>query len=223
MEFSRSLTSGEINMLQNIFGNSINYADVKIYNSSFDRGVSIDGNIGIPSDKYHPDFSTLESTKLADQALLIHEMTHVWQSQNGYEVLETGLTLQAMYESHRDDPTIANPYDYQLDPNKTFKDYNMEQQASMMEDYFLTKDNINEDLKKLVEDFINSDQDGSWLPTQDAMLQTWKNYLDNGGKWVFILDQLVAAHFPFNNIIDAVNELWKLARSVDSSNISPLV
>ncbi|MDD3597209.1 hypothetical protein [Sulfuricurvum sp.] len=220
MEFSRSLTSSEINMLQNIFGNSINYADVKIYNSPFDRGVSIDGHIGISSDQYHPDFSTVDDQHITDQAVFIHEMTHVWQSQNGYEVLETGLTLQAMYESYTDDHTVANPYDYQLDPNKTFKDYNMEQQGKMMQDYFSKKSNLNPELQRIVEDFMNSDHNHTWLPTVDAMSTTWKNYLDSGGRLALILELLKEAHLE---IYHTVNDFWHAFKNWVAPRRDPLV
>lgn len=55
---------------------------------------------------------------------LIHEMVHVWQRQNGMHVMAR---------------RILKPfatYDYILEPGKPFHKYTMEQQATIVEDYF---------------------------------------------------------------------------------------
>jgi hypothetical protein len=67
-----------------------------------------------------PDFCTQGP---AMTALLAHELTHVWQYQNGYM---TGATYILSFNWR---------YDYALEPGLEFLDYGFEQQASIVEDY----------------------------------------------------------------------------------------
>ncbi len=57
------------------------------------------------------------------QTHLIHEMTHVWQRQNGVNVLARGVF------------SAVAPYNYVLKPGKSFDRYSMEQQATIVQDY----------------------------------------------------------------------------------------
>lgn len=64
MAQERGLTSGEITMLQKVFGNSIHYNEVKISSATFDRGVTRGDNISIPKIQYHTDFPSFPSSGL---------------------------------------------------------------------------------------------------------------------------------------------------------------
>ena len=64
---------------------------------------------------------SLES--LQRQGLFIHEMTHVWQHQHGVNVLLVGAYQQARQF------LLGDQYAYRLEPGKTLKDYNIEQQG----------------------------------------------------------------------------------------------
>ena len=57
----------------------------------------------------------------------MHELTHVWQHQNGMWVRTRGL-----FSNFAD-------YNYSLDSKKKLSDYGMEQQASIVADYFILK------------------------------------------------------------------------------------
>lgn len=126
----RMLTSGEINLCQTVFDNNINYSNVKIYHESFfpfgmqpdDVAMAPNGNIYFDPDGslYELDFSKAD---IHAKALFIHEMTHVWQHQQGVNVRLRG--------------AIEREYKYlPLTPEKKFKEYKIEQQGDIVRDFF---------------------------------------------------------------------------------------
>ncbi|HGM6067248.1 TPA: PAAR domain-containing protein [Stenotrophomonas maltophilia] len=127
----RRLTQGEIEMAQLVFGDAIDYSLVRIHNHGYwmlfgmqpeDTVVAPNGEIYFPKGLYIHNYSSAE---LDDQHLFIHEMTHVWQYQLGYNVkLIRG-------------PRPGMSYDYVLDHVRLFHDYNMEAQGEIVADYFL--------------------------------------------------------------------------------------
>ena len=62
---------------------------------------------------------------MGKQSWLIHELTHVWQLQQGLKVVRGAL--------------INRRYDYVLKVNKPFLNYGIEQQARMVQDYFIRR------------------------------------------------------------------------------------
>ncbi len=80
-----------------------------------------DGNL------YRDDFG---SADISFQALFIHEMTHIWQHQQGTNVAARGL--------------FNRSYNYlPLKPGKAFSDYGIEQQGDIVRDYFYLKNGYN--------------------------------------------------------------------------------
>lgn len=127
----RRLTQGEIEMAQLVFGDSIDYSLVRIHNHGYwmlvgmqpeDTVVAPNGEIYFPKDLYRDDFSR-ENLDL--QKLFIHEMTHAWQYQLGYNIKLTR------------GPRPNMSYRYQLDEVRLLRDYNMEAQGDILADYFL--------------------------------------------------------------------------------------
>jgi hypothetical protein len=132
----RSLTDGEIKLAQSIFVDSINYSAVRVY----DRGyaclnaignMSYRGNIYLP-DGHHHDFSL---APLREKRLFIHEGVHVWQHQNNI----LNLAIAAVREGVRHQFKYAKTYLFHLEPGKDLLDYGFEQQAAIIEEYFLRK------------------------------------------------------------------------------------
>jgi hypothetical protein len=128
---TRLLTEGEKQLVKSIFGDSIKDLDkVEIRNRNFipffqrsDTTMTPNGNMYPAKDLRHvKDFS---KERLELQAHLIHEMTHVWQKQDGMSVKTRGLF------------SLMVPYDYKYEPGKDFRKYRLEQQATMIADYFL--------------------------------------------------------------------------------------
>lgn len=63
-------------------------------------------------------------------------MAHIYQYQQNINVLFKGAFLQAAYFLSMGK---YNPYKYQFNPNKSFLDYNIEQQGDIARDIFLKK------------------------------------------------------------------------------------
>lgn len=131
----RDLTIGERKMAREIYGKSIRYSEVKIHHGKFfftqppDSGMTPHGAIYASDTAYHDDYS---KESASTQGFFIHEMGHVWQYQNG--VLNPIWSALKIQISHSFNYGAA--YAYRLDAGKTLINYNMEQQASILEDYF---------------------------------------------------------------------------------------
>lgn len=160
---SRPLTAGEISMCEKVYGSTIPYGDVKIFNANYlawqggNYAMTPDGNIYLGSKlRDHPDFSLPEADPYV--RLFIHEMGHVWQHYHGVNVLSAGVGLQTKQFLC---VWCDSVYDYKIDVNKKLKNYNIEQQATIFSDYFLIlqgrpfKDS-KEDYEKVLGNFPNS-------------------------------------------------------------------
>ncbi len=136
----RTLTDGEIELARSVFGDTIDYTHIKIFNrpyymvggSSGDTAaVTPNGNMYFPGAAYTDDFSKGSITQKSN---FIHEMTHDWQYQNGMNV-RLAATIQFLKNKFSYEYDKVYPYDEKID----FKDMNLEQQAKLVEDYFRTK------------------------------------------------------------------------------------
>jgi hypothetical protein len=137
----RPLTPGEVALAQQVFGNTIDYNKVKVYNGAPKVGgiiplkkknlgaISPGGNIYLVSDScQQPDLSKCSP---ATRGLFIHEMTHVWQHQQGRSVNNEAIMLFLRSGFEYD-----HAYAYDLDKVKKFHHLNLEQQAHLVEDFF---------------------------------------------------------------------------------------
>ena len=121
----RGLTPGEKQLARSVFGDSLNLDTVEIIAHRWvlkDYGVSPNGNIYFNLHNWCEDFSI---KSISQQSWLIHELTHVWQVQQGMRVL-----LGALFN---------RKYSYVLQEGKVFFKYGIEQQAQMVQDYFLKR------------------------------------------------------------------------------------
>src|SRR5262245_52979446 len=130
-EPNRALTAGERALLAPIFRDSIDYDKVRVIHAAFPfqpAGVYMTprGHIYAPGDLFRDDFST------SNAAVFVHEMTHVWQFENGMDLIAQGLAEFAKYNG-----AYEKAYAYTLAATgRDLVDYGMEQQASIVEDYF---------------------------------------------------------------------------------------
>jgi RHS repeat-associated protein len=134
-KIKRPLVAGEVTMLKDIFGNSVDYTKVELQSCCAlptASGTTFGNNIKFDPQYYRSDFSQAEN---ALKALLGHEMTHVWQYQNSDITGYT--TLKAAWESIRYGREGA--YVYKLDPQKPFSNYRYEQQGQIIQDYMRAK------------------------------------------------------------------------------------
>ncbi|HCF3585963.1 TPA: DUF2345 domain-containing protein, partial [Pseudomonas aeruginosa] len=141
-EAGRALSEGEISLAKGVFGDSIDYSTVRLRNEDYvpwqgkDYVMAPNGHIYFGEELRGVADWSLES--LQRQGLFIHEMTHVWQHQHGVNVLLVGAYQQARQF------LLGDQYAYRLEPGKTLKDYNIEQQGDIVRDYFLEKNEFGE-------------------------------------------------------------------------------
>ena len=132
----RPLTDGEIAMVKPIYGASVDFTLVRVVPAKFtalqadDTYMTPDGNIYAPGDLFREDFSADDVGPYL-RAIFVHEMAHVWQHQSGLDIIAAGLITfvgtKAAYET---------AYTYSLD-GRDLTEYGVEQQASILEDWFL--------------------------------------------------------------------------------------
>ena len=139
----RSLTAMEIQLCQSVFGNLIDYSQVKVMNHPYlpwqpqHIFMAPCGYIHVRNRHYLPDYSQANRSY---QAIFIHEMAHILQHQHHINVLLRGAVLQTAYFLSF---KRYNPYHYRLIEAKPFFAYNIEQQGEIAKDIFLKKiDNI---------------------------------------------------------------------------------
>ena len=122
---SRHLTTGEKQLAHSVFGAHLQLDKIKIIAHRAvlkNYAISPDGCIYFHPASWSEDFSKLS---LAKQAWLIHELTHVWQIQQGLAVVRKAL--------------FDRQYNYVIQQGKLFLHYGIEQQAQMVQDYFIKK------------------------------------------------------------------------------------
>ena len=123
----RALTPAEIALTASVFGDAVDPARTSVRHRKFwmfhPRRVTMapDGHIWC-----HPGGTSWCSDYAADtlgmRAHFIHEMTHVWQRQQGRNLILTR-------------PPFAR-YAYRLKPGKPFRCYGIEQQACIVADAY---------------------------------------------------------------------------------------
>ena len=132
MKNARPLTAGEVELARSMFGDAVDYDKVRLVRGKWwplqPRGIVMapTGNVHFhPADpRWSDDFS---QAALAMQGLLIHELTHVWQTQ----------TRGRYYL-----PLMRHPfcrYAYELVPDRAFGRYGLEQQAEIVRHAFLAR------------------------------------------------------------------------------------
>jgi hypothetical protein len=127
----RPLSTGETALARSVFGASIRLEEVRLQHGGFSRfGVTLGSRIYLPAHLARDDFAAAD---IYSQALLVHELVHVWQFQTrpwrtlaswGKAVLMGGYG-----------PGLA-AYRYAL-PVSCFSRLGLERQASAVEHLFL--------------------------------------------------------------------------------------
>ena len=129
----RYLTPDEIKLARQIFSDGIDYSRVKLYRgipflSFLKVAISPNGHIYFPPRHYPENFAQAEAHY---QVWLIHELTHVWQYQNGFHTWLGGLLLALRGGYYR-----QRCYRYpDIEGITSFAHLNMEQQADVVAHY----------------------------------------------------------------------------------------
>ena len=128
----RELLTTEIRIAMSVFGYDIDYSEVLVFNRGWYPGqpvgtiIAPDGNIYYPSGNEHYEENFLYGS-LVDQAIFMHEMTHVWQHQQLGSIKVRGIVSNLFSDGEY----------LPLDPAKPFESYNIEEQAGMVQDYYV--------------------------------------------------------------------------------------
>jgi hypothetical protein len=126
----RALTTAEVALAQRMFGTAIDYARVSIVQRKWaffqprETVMAPRGNIHFHPEgcRYCDDFAHADADA---QGLFLHEMTHVWQHQQGIF-----LPLRRLPFAR---------YGYAITPGKPFTHYGIEQQAEIVRHAFLLR------------------------------------------------------------------------------------
>ena len=132
LSFSGSpLLPDERSTAESVFGSSLDYDAIRIVHSPVIAAPTTFGNtIRVPPAYAIPDH------------VLIHELTHVWQ----YQTMGSGyISDSALHQAaaavgslfRRGTLDRSGAYRYTIVPGQSFHDYTAEQQAQIVEDYFL--------------------------------------------------------------------------------------
>ncbi|MDN5511828.1 type IV secretion protein Rhs [Acinetobacter sp.] len=122
---SRKLSAGERRLAESVFGPHLQLDAICIVAHRAvlkNYAISPNGHIYFNPKNWCEDFSKMS---LGKQSWFIHELTHVWQIQQGVAVVRKAL--------------FDRKYHYVLEQGKQFLQYGVEQQAQMVQDYFIKK------------------------------------------------------------------------------------
>jgi hypothetical protein len=129
---TRPLTIQEKALAKSIFGDSIQYDLVKV-----DTGARF-GTKKIAL--AYVSFNTINYLRNIDKAIFIHELMHIWQFQQfGSIYIARAIKAQRSKEGY-DYGGVANLYQVML-KGGSLLDFNFEQQADIIEDYYRIKEN----------------------------------------------------------------------------------
>lgn len=127
----RGLNPGEIQMASLLFGGAIDCARVRVHGRRYlplvqpkNCAMTPNGSIYFHPSCFLPDYAAGDPHTIH---WFMHEMVHVWQHQLGYPVRLRGAIR------------IGLSYRYELRPDATLADYNMEAQGDLLADYFALK------------------------------------------------------------------------------------
>ncbi|XID74301.1 type IV secretion protein Rhs [Alkanindiges sp. WGS2144] len=139
----RPLTLGEKSLAYSVFHDQLDLNSPRICSSDWiltGYAMSPNGHVYFNPADYLEDFSTASLDK---QGWFMHEMTHVWQVQQGMKVIQRAL--------------LDRRYRYLLKQGKSFFAYGIEQQAQMVQDFFI-KRSLGQDCQALEQclPFFNS-------------------------------------------------------------------
>jgi hypothetical protein len=131
-EPNRPLTTGEIALLEPIFRDGIDYKRIRVIDNSFPLQpanvyMTPRGHVYAPGKLFQVDFS---KTGVHLRAVFVHEVMHIWQHTNGMDLIQQGVIELVKHGAYE------KAYPYQLESGRDLVEYGMEQQASIVEDYF---------------------------------------------------------------------------------------
>lgn len=194
MSKDRSLTTGEVTLIQNYYGgvlgipiigyngatSGLDLSDIRIHNhtrapwgQSPNEIVTPDGELYAGSNAYQENYAGAQNS-WRDKALLLHEVYHVIQNQlHGWTT--AGFITASAVLNKKFDGNYYLSYDYSTifapGSSLTFNDLNFEARAAFLQDYYLVLNNqpLAHNFSGLAGKTLSDFQ--QFLPTSAAILQ----------------------------------------------------
>lgn len=143
----RDLTQNEQKMLRPIFGNTLPYAEIKVFKrppllklfadghigSVFHKNVYLTKDAGPQQDDYGLSADPVFGGDVIGDDIFVHEIAHIWQNQK----------VGHPFNLEEQD------YYYEIKPDSVFSDFNFEQQAEIIRTYFVLRREIIRDTKQM--------------------------------------------------------------------------
>lgn len=178
----RKLTTGEVTLLREVYGNNIDYSRICIRKGSYvmpkDTAFVVNERIFFHKDDYQDDFSPV----IMDMAWLAHEVGHVWQ----YQKLNYKWT-KAVLEHIKYGRGV---YHYIPDPDKKLTDYRFEQQGAILHDYYTLR-GTGWEMEKILEKIIYAvfERPEGLPPNKETLALELQAYLEQ--KQARMSDQMI--------------------------------
>ena len=155
----RPLTADMIKLARTVYGDSIDYSKVTVYNRRYILGqptdtlMAPDGNLYYPKGSPHyPINMDGSDASLTSQLYFIHEMGHVWQHQQGVAVGFRGFFENLLNPNSEGDPFRGVGWN---ELPASFDRLSIEQQADAASYYFiLLQKQPNSDLTQHYKDYL---------------------------------------------------------------------
>jgi len=126
---TRALSGTELEFLKPLYQESVQLDQVRIKTGGpltwVYPGITLGNTISFPKGSY-------DQNNQKDQALLVHEVCHVWQ----YQHFGLGYIPRSVWELISQKDTYVVHYD----EAKSFRNYDVEEQCEIVAEYFLTQD-----------------------------------------------------------------------------------
>jgi hypothetical protein len=123
---SRPLSADEIEKGRSIFGNTLDYARIRLD----EKATIVTKDKGI----IYVGFNTINSWGALREDIFIHELVHVWQYQKfGAGYISNALKAQVSKEGYN------YAYNKGWETSRSIHDFNAEQQADLVQDYYRLK------------------------------------------------------------------------------------
>lgn len=135
---TRGLTQDEIRMGWQIFGSSLDYSRIRVTRTNDTRNKGFHGKIRMINRLYSDNYG--RETDLEKRRIFMHEMAHIWQEQSGVSIIGSAIGL--FFQNGGD---YNKAYNYNMHDIYNFRSLNIEQQASIIEDYFVLREAVKAD------------------------------------------------------------------------------
>lgn len=141
------LSESDTDLFKNYFQDSVNYDKIKIHNSDTASSLmELRGAVALAFNNRIIVSSQLEEeSSMASFAngappyrnyVLMHEMAHMWQIQNCGQLAVSAHAMADLFSALAGRGGAVDAYLYQLDDERDLLDYGIEQQASIIADYY---------------------------------------------------------------------------------------